>query len=401
MGDLKTNKTTTLHDNTICSSVVSLTCSLDGSTCLVGHLDGSIYRFKIDNSSEGVMSTHFFTHGCVPLVLAWGKSIVAAGSDGKRKRKGFCSGCFSPDGETVIIGHFNGFHMYRFIFQDRSWQDVCEKKVENLYTVSSVAWNLDGSQVAVGTLCGRVDVFDAALCRQKYLGKFELTYITKSKLIIRRLPLGVKFTINTAAVSEIIKINIYNDQYLIAHTSETLLLGNLESCKISEVHWHGRGNEKFIIDDPLVCGIYSVGELYLVEYGCNKILGTCQTIFLSPFLISLRVNNLQSTLIDARQVGNKKVAYLADLKTIRVLDLVSGVTAATITHDCNVDWIQLDQQSRYLLFRDKKQQLHLLNVASQEHRLLLDTCTFLGWVPHSNVVVAQVLSDYDFKIFAR
>ena len=34
---------------------------------------------------------------------------------------------------------------------------------------------------------------------------------------------------------EITKINIYEDQYLIAHTPETLLMGDMESCKLSEV----------------------------------------------------------------------------------------------------------------------------------------------------------------------
>lgn len=43
------------------------------------------------------------------------------------------------------------------------------------------------------------------------------------------------------------------DRYLIAHTSNTLLLGDLVSCKLSEVSWQGTGgNEKFYFDNDNV-----------------------------------------------------------------------------------------------------------------------------------------------------
>lgn len=101
-------------------------------------------------------------------------------------------------------------------------------------------------------------------------------------------------------------------QYLIAHTSESLLIGNLETFKLSEVgsfsvnyydlnefvvlflpagnpsvrasgidprefnlwpqvSWRGSGNEKFLVDNPSVCMIHNAGELSLVEYGCNEV----------------------------------------------------------------------------------------------------------------------------------
>jgi hypothetical protein len=33
----------------------------------------------------------------------------------------------------------------------------------------------------------------------------------------------------------------------------TLLIGDLESCKLSEVPWSGSGSEKFIFENPAVC----------------------------------------------------------------------------------------------------------------------------------------------------
>jgi hypothetical protein len=38
------------------------------------------------------------------------------------------------------------------------------------------------SQLAVGGLCGNVDIFDAYLHKELYQGKFEFTYVTKSRV---------------------------------------------------------------------------------------------------------------------------------------------------------------------------------------------------------------------------
>lgn len=43
------------------------------------------------------------------------------------------------------------------------------------------------------------------------------------------------------------------DRYLVANTSKTLLLGDLVSCKLSEVSWQNTGgNEKFYFDNDNV-----------------------------------------------------------------------------------------------------------------------------------------------------
>jgi hypothetical protein len=43
----------------------------------------------------------------------------------------------------------------------------------------------------------------------------------------------------------------------------------------------------------------------------------------------------------------------------------SGVTAGTLNHDCKIDWLELNPHASHLLFRDKKQQLHLFNLITQ------------------------------------
>ena len=60
-----------------------------------------------------------------------------------------------------------------------------------------------------------------------------------------------------------------------------------------------------------------------------------------------------------------RIAYLLDLHTIRVLDLVTGITMGTVNHDCKVDWLELNARGSLLLFRDKRRALHLFDLRTQ------------------------------------
>ncbi len=63
-------------------------------------------------------------------------------------------------------------------------------QIENLYSVTAMEWKADGSKLAVGTLCGGVELFDACLRRHRYKGAFEFTYVSKSQVIVKRLSSG-------------------------------------------------------------------------------------------------------------------------------------------------------------------------------------------------------------------
>ena len=96
--------------------------------------------------------------------------------------------------------------------------------------------------------------------------------------------------LKSAAGHEISKINIYQDRYLVASTNNTLLLGDMESCKLSEIPWRGSGNEKYDFSNPNICMVFNAGELFIVEYGVNDIIGTCRTENIHPSMISARLN---------------------------------------------------------------------------------------------------------------
>ena len=82
------------------------------------------------------------------------------------------------------------------------------------------------------------------------------------------------------------------------------------------------------------CLVYNAGELSLVEYGQNDILGTCRTEHMSPYLISVRINAARGNLAE-----EKKMAYLVDKQTVKVMDLMAGVMLATVSHGAKIDWL--------------------------------------------------------------
>lgn len=151
--------------------------------------------------------------------------------------------------------------------------------------------------------------------------------------------------------------------------------GDLERNLLSEIMWPNSGrNEKFYFDNVNVCLIFNVGELSLVEYGENEILGSVRTEFMNPHLISVRLNERRS---NNQTEDNKKLAYLLDLKTICVIDLVYGITVAQVSHDAKVDWLELNETGHKLLFRDKKQRLVLFDPRLGRKESILTNCTFV------------------------
>ncbi len=74
---------------------------------------------------------------------------------------------------------------------------------------------------------------------------------------------------------------------------------------------------------------------------------------------------------------------------INKVDLIPGISIVQIQHDLKIDWLELNETAKYLLFRDKKMKLHLYNVETRERNCILNYCTYVQWVPDSDVVIAQ------------
>eukprot|EP00428_Durinskia_dybowskii_P082899 CAMPEP_0170448638 /NCGR_PEP_ID=MMETSP0117_2-20130122/50820_1 /TAXON_ID=400756 /ORGANISM="Durinskia baltica, Strain CSIRO CS-38" /LENGTH=224 /DNA_ID=CAMNT_0010709831 /DNA_START=38 /DNA_END=710 /DNA_ORIENTATION=+ len=177
---------------------------------------------------------------------------------------------------------------------------------------------------------------------------------------------------------EITKTNIFKNRFVVANTVDTILLGDLQTLKLSEIQWHGNGSEKYIFDNERACVIYFAGEVSIVEYGIDEVLGSVRTSFTSSHVLSLRINERALRVADGDQIyggvganqDNKKVAFLLDAQTICVKDLVTQ-SSITVAHDSKIDWLELNGRANLLLFRDKRRYLHLYNTEHQARSQLL------------------------------
>ncbi|XP_057208125.1 intraflagellar transport protein 172 homolog isoform X2 [Triplophysa rosa] len=401
----KTSKSSTIYGTD--SYIVSLTTNVSGKGILSGHADGTVVRYFFDDDGSGESQGKLLTHACPPYALAWGtnsiivagcdKKIVAYGREGQilqtfdysrdRSEKEFTVAAASPSGQSIVVGSYDRLRVFNWSPRKANWDESSPKEIANLYTITALAWKKDGSRLSVGTLCGGVELFDCCLRRSIYRNKFEMTYVGLSQVIVKNLSTGTRVVLKSQYGYEIDEVKVMGkDRYIVAHTSDTLLLGDLMSNKLSEVAWQGSGgNEKFFFENETVCMVFNAGELALVEYGSNDILGSVRTEFMNPHLISVRLNERKQRGVE----DNKKLAYLIDIKTIAIVDLVGGCNMGTISHDYKIDWLELNETGRKLLFRDKKLRLHLYDIESSLKSTMLSFCPYVQWVPGSDVVVAQ------------
>lgn len=402
VGTLKNNKSSSMYATE--SYVVSISSSPDGNNIVSGHLDGAIITMNLETKAKQKITTHT----SVPYALAWGVQICAAGNDGRvvfyeadgncfqkidyskdDKVKEFTGAMFNPTGETVIVGNFNRFYVYNYNSKRPQWDEICCKQIENYYSVTALTWKFDSSKFGFGSLCGSIDVFDVCLRKSKYKGKFEFTYVSLSQVIVKCVEGGKNMVLKSEVGAEIEKVNVSQDRFIIGNTAETILLGDIETGKSSEVLWRGSGNEKFIFNNPNVCMIYNAGELSIVEFGVNEIIGTCRTEKLHPNLISARLNYSQKYGGEEDQNAAKVIAYLLDPQTVYIQDLTNQQILAQINHDGKIDYLELNPGGNKLLFRDRWKQLYLYNIIEQTKTTLLNYCSYVNWVPFSDVVVAQ------------
>jgi intraflagellar transport protein 172 len=141
--------------------------------------------------------------------MGWGESICVSGPDLKvlfydmkgnvlqkfdysneDKEKEYTIAAFSPTGQSVVLGGFNRFRTFSYSSRRKQWEEAPVTDVKNFYSVTALAWKKDGSRLAVGSLCGAVDLYDACLRRFKYKGKFEMIYTSPSQVIVKKLATG-------------------------------------------------------------------------------------------------------------------------------------------------------------------------------------------------------------------
>jgi intraflagellar transport protein 172 len=420
IGNCKTHKTAVLFQPTEPNYCVAVCASADGQTVVSAHIDGTIFRMTIESGASTAAVQKIAQHTCPAYALDFGRCIIAGGGDQKvhlynpetcekicdfdytedEKVQDMTVARFAPGGTTCVVGNWNCFFIYAYDNKSESWREISRKEVPNLHSVTALSWKSDGSKLAIGATCGVCDLYDACLRRYRYRGSFEFTYISPSQVIVKRLSNNERCIIKSNYDDvEITRINIFQNRFLVANTSKTLLMGDLDKSLISEIQWVSNGSEKFFFDNESACMAYNVGELTIVQYGSNEVLGSCRTEHMSPHLISLRINeqpyrpsNYDGSAtpgFGGQEPDNKKVAYLLDIQTIRIVDLAYGTSVAQITHDAKIDFLELNTGANLILFRDKRHRLHIYDIDLQKRNTLLPFCNYAQWVPEADVIVAQ------------
>jgi intraflagellar transport protein 172 len=61
-------------------------------------------------------------------------------------------------------------------------------------------------------------MYEASMKKIRYKGKFEFNYVSPSQVVVLTLATGKKSVVRSGNSQEIIKINIYQDRYVVANT---------------------------------------------------------------------------------------------------------------------------------------------------------------------------------------
>ncbi|KYM98440.1 hypothetical protein ALC62_10796, partial [Cyphomyrmex costatus] len=404
---VKSQKAQTLYTSD--AMTIALASNVRGSGFLSSHADGSIIRYYIAEDGNAEPSGRVCVHGVPPYALAWPQShILAAGCDkrltmydpyGKpvktfdfsrdSQEREITVACCSPSGQSVAVGSWDKVRIFDWSPRRSIWEETNVRDLPNFYTVTALSWRRDGSKLVIGGLCGSVEQFETILRRTVVRGSHEVAYVGPSQVVIRPLsdssqrPIVIRS--QTGLEIEDVRILGRRDNNVVARTVRTLLIGDIELGLISEIPWEDRsGGEKFFFEYPVVCLIFCSGELTIVEYGQNEALGSVRTEAVNPHVVSVRVNERPS----AGGGDNKKLAYLLDPRTVRVIDLLSGATISMIVHDARIDWLELSEAGHRLLSRDKRGRLWLSDNEGDKV-LLMTGVSFASWVTGSDVVVAQ------------
>lgn len=401
LGMLKSNSAQILYSTD--SYVVTMCCSQDGKLIFSGHVDNSIYKYNMEMCS----ATKFINFTSVPYCLSCGihNHILVAGNDCKiifysdmgeklqnfdyshdEKLKDFTLSRVNSAYDSIAVGNFDKFFIFMYNTKKNQWEEVCVKNVENYYTVTALCWKPEVNTLVIGSLCGSIDIFESCLKKSIYGEKYEITYISHYQVIVKDLESGRRVTIKSNFSNEITKLSIQNENFVIINTKDSLIVADLTTGKSSEIQGNFSGSEKYDFSNPNVCMIYQLGEITIIEYGNNEIIGYFRTEFVHPNLISARIYT-QQELADKNSI--KIVSYLIDPFTIYIQDLITQNLIISISHESPIEFLDLNRNGTKLLFRDNKRHLYLYLLNENRKVTLLNFCGFVQWVPGAEVLVAQ------------
>uniref|UniRef100_A0A915DAP6 Uncharacterized protein n=1 Tax=Ditylenchus dipsaci TaxID=166011 RepID=A0A915DAP6_9BILA len=377
-----------------------------------GHVDGSIvvYSFesrahtKVRGSDRRIVSYN--------VEHAQGRILQDFDYSRDPTEKDLNVAVLDSTGHNAVFASFNRFRLMSWNVRRGAWEEGTVLNIKNFYTITALAWKPD---------VGSVLSIDCCMSRSLLKHRFETTYVSPSQVVIkdvssvdqRQCVIRSGYTVSDDQSSGFIqnqaakkshpitdiRIMGRTNRYVIANTPYTMILADMENDLSSEIPWDWSGNEKYYLDNENVCMIVNAGEITFVEYGRQEIAGWIRTEKANPHQISVRINEKKRRgNLTAKQMDEiRRVAYLLDVHTISIVNLISNSQLAQIAHsNAVIDWIELNESGNKLLYRDRSSLLFLFDLETQKTSNMINFCSYVQWVPRSDVVVAQSNGGYSF-----
>ena len=380
------------------SFVVSMSYSEDNNYLISCHLDKTIYMFNIETNNVNKICTTNSVSYCLTflknnklLVSSLEKIIYIYNTEGdivqkfdyskNDKLKEFIICKINSNFDLVALGNYNYIYIYSYNLKTLKWEDSCIIDIPNYYSITALCWKQDFGILVTGSLCGSLDIFESCI-KKIIISNFEISYISLSQVLIKNIENDKRMTIKTTLSPEINKVSIENNNFVIINTKNSLIIGDLTSQKFSEIPWNLSGEEKFDVNNYGICLVYVNGEIAVIEFGNNEIVGYFRTDFSHPNLISAKIEKKKDKNI-------YEIAYLIDRLTIYIQDLISQNNILSYTNDSDIEFLEFNKTGNKIIFRDKKRKLNLLKINENKKITLIINCNFVQWVPNTQVLIAQ------------
>ena len=403
-GFTKMKKAEEIYRHSSPAALISNPTSKHTNSCVVAHMDGNIFVVNLDNNARTVA----YKSNGMPLALAWGSQILTAGSDllihfanpngdslsnvdfsNQKELRSFSSATFDPSGQTAIVGAKDALFTFNYSQRVQSWTQSAKVQFDGVYSIPSLSWSSDGSRIAVASVTGSVLLLSCSLGSYKYKNLFEVINVTGSQLKI--VDLSTKKEVNMKSDYRIINTNFQNNRYAVVRTTQSYIIGDTKSGKVSEIpttlYEGDEANftmkEKFIFVDDIAILMWNAGELLVMEFGKQGTpLASISTQYASSYLLSINFSKKR-----------KILAYLVDAKTVNIIDCATQVSIGNIKVNNKIDWLELNVAGSMLLFRDSKRSLFLYNIVTGQTSGLINLCSYAQWVPQANVIVCQTRNN--------
>lgn len=398
VGILKTNSASALYATD--SYVLSLSYNQDNTTLISIHMDLSVYLYKFEtNTSTKICNLPSIAY-CLSflqdnsfMIATLEKKIyiyttpsaeIAQIFDYSRedKLKDFTICKINSNYDLIAVGNYNKLFIFGYNVKHKQWEQTCILEIDNYYSFTALCWKQDFGILVTGSLCGALDMFESCVKKSVIADKYEITYISLVQVIIKDVEKNKRMTIKTNLSNEITHVNIQSNNFIVATTERSVIVGEISTQKWSEVQWNFTGNEKYDFNNSGVCLVYVNGEIAVIEFGNNDIVGYCRTDYSHPNLVSAKITT-------NNKVTQRLIAFLIDPTTIYVQDFDKQIAVLNFVNDCNVDYIEFNRSGNRLIFRDSNKNLNMLLVHNGKKTTLLSLCTFMQWVPNTDVLVAQ------------